>query len=176
MKKLLLSIIVCISLTSCAKILPLRGRYQEVPLKSKFAEPIDLVWEKVIDFISDTGQEVQLVDKSSGLIISSAKISSGPSLSNEDNKGVLINAESLIVVERFNHDYPLGQLDIHEAVATWTIRVKTIKDGNTELSTLLHVKRVDKVMGKFTQSFRGKSTGNYEKWLLDNLGERISSK
>jgi len=166
-------LILLISIQSCARIVPLEGKYQEVPVKSLFDASFEKTWEAVIDFISDTGQEVQLIDKASGLIISDMQGSSGMSLSNEDKKGVLINKNAVIAVDRLSSDYPKTNLTAHIATSTWTIRIKELKNKSLEVSTLVHVKRVERIVGKYVFKYNGKSTGNFERYLLDEISANI---
>ena len=174
MTRLLPLLLVVLLTTSCARRIPLLGKYQETPVKTEFSQPFEKVWENIIDFIADTGQEVQLIDRSSGLIISDAYITSGPYLSNEDKKGVLINNRALVAVDRMSYNYPYGDLPTHTAFAKWTIRAKELKNKNIEVSVLLHVKRVEQMLGKDVQNHNGKSTGLHEKWLVEELGRRVN--
>jgi len=174
MRKLLYCICTLLLLQSCSHIVPLKGKYQDTPVKTTFNKPLESVWESIIDYIADTGQEVQLIDHSSGLIISDVHVASGSSLSNEDKKGVLINPGAYIVSERYSHEYPYGALPTHRAIAKYTIRAKELKSKDIEVSVLLHVKAVEKRYGRdnvFT--YAGVSTGLLEKQLINDLYKRL---
>jgi len=160
-------------ISSCRTIVPLQGKYQELPVKSKFNYSTEKVWETVIDFISDTGQEVQVIDKSSGLVISALHVGSGPVLSNEDKKGAIVNPLALVATERYNDQYPQGDLPTFDLFAKWTIRIKELPNKEVEVSTLLHVKDIQQIVAKDVLHYRGKSTGNFEKSILDNLSDRL---
>src|SRR5687768_11999606 len=99
--RLIILLIMMASMSSCMRgIISLKGKYQETPVKSKYEIPFNEVWENVIDFISDTGQEVQMIDKESGIIISDAHLASGKLLSHEDRDGNLVNKKALVAVTR----------------------------------------------------------------------------
>lgn len=174
MKHYLSFVIIWLIFSSCRSIVPLRGKYQEVPVKSKYSISFDRAWEGVIDFISDTGQEVQLIDKESGLVISDQYTVSGKHISMENSKGKIVNSDAWIVSQRHSDDNPKGNLrETHTASAKWTIRVKQVAD-ETVIAVLMHVKNVYwGLPQKWTFVFDGASTGNYEKYMLDEIHSRV---
>lgn len=158
-------------LSSCTgtRRIPLKGQYQNTPVKSKFDRPFEEIWEAVIDFVGDTGQDVQLIDKASGLIISEAKVASGPLLSNEDSKGTLINKDAYIAVEHYSSMFAKGSL-LHTASANWVIRVKPIDKESTYVGVILHVKNITE--GPI--NYHGESTGNFEKDIMDQISRKLN--
>lgn len=163
------------SLASCRSLVPLQGKYQEAPVKESYNSKFDSVWDSVIDFISDTGQEVQLIDKGSGIIISDAHIANSGDMSHEDKRGRLINSNALVVIERYNDEFPRGEALGKVASAKWTIRVKRESDAVTSVAALLHIKSVTYFNPKLADKFAGKSTGNYERAMMSQIGHRVQS-
>lgn len=155
-------------LQSCTtSVVALRGKYQEGPVKSKIERPFESVWESVIDLIAETGVSVKMIDKASGLIIADVASFSGL-LSFEEPKGDLANSKAHIVIERLNSDFP-NSANKYDATAIWNMRVKPIADNTTVVSVNLHSIRVD----KSPLPLRGKSTGTFEKWLIDGIFDGI---
>ena len=169
MNKLLLALLLfAASLQSCTvKTIPLKGKYQEGSVKSKVDSPFEDAWESVIDLIAETGISVKLIDKSSGLIIADALSFQGM-ITTEDNKGKIVDPEASIVRERTNNEFDprLGQKD---AIATWNLRVKKDSDATSIISVNLHSIRIEKT----EVPLLGKSTGNFEKWLIDGIVDGI---
>ncbi|MGX5854043.1 hypothetical protein ACWKW6_10385 [Dyadobacter jiangsuensis] len=175
MNRLSSFVIVLLTFASCRTTVPLRGSYQETPVKTKYTMPFNPIWEAVIDFISDTGQEVQLIDKESGLVISDQYTVFGKHISMENAKGKIINTDAWVVSARHSDDNPKGNLkETHTASVKWTIRIKQVAD-ETVIAVLMHVKNVYwGLPQKWTFVFDGVSTGNYEKYMLNEINARIS--
>jgi hypothetical protein len=168
MKNLFILLITVIVLQSCTSpVVPLKGKYQVGSVKSKINHPVDSVWEAVIDYIADNGVSVKTIDKSCGLIIADV-LSFGGLLSQEDNKGNLINPGAFIVVERSSQDSP-GKDVRHGAVAQWNLRVKADSDNTSIVIVNLHSIRVDKGIVSLT----GQSTGNMEKMIINDIIDGI---
>ncbi|TLV00406.1 hypothetical protein [Dyadobacter luticola] len=170
MKNRFLIITICtfVHLQSCTtSVVPLRGKYQEGSVKSKIEKPFESVWESVIDLIAETGVSVKMIDKASGLIIADIASFSGL-LSFEESRGDLANPKAHIVIERLNSDFP-NSANKYDATAIWNMRVKPLSGNVTVVSVNLHSIRVDKAL----LPLRGKSTGNFEKWLIDGIFEGV---
>jgi hypothetical protein len=165
MNKLLLTLLLLsATLQSCTvKSIPLKGKYQEGSVKSKINSPFEDAWESVIDLIAETGISVKLIDKNSGLIIADA-VSFRGLITTEDNKGKIIDPTAYVVRERTNNefDYKAGYLD---ATAQWNLRVKKESDASSIISVNLHSLKIEKT----EVGLVGKSTGNFEKWIIDEI-------
>ncbi|REA63494.1 hypothetical protein DSL64_03335 [Dyadobacter luteus] len=103
MKKVLFTIISVSILQSCVTIgtVRIKGKYQEGPVRMEVAKPYGETWNKVIDFISDIGMNVKMVDKASGLVISDPTSFFGHT-SIEDKDGKILNPKAQIVTSRTN--------------------------------------------------------------------------
>jgi hypothetical protein len=168
--KPILKVTICalVILQSCTtSVIPLRGKYQEGSVKSKIERPFESVWESVIDLIAETGISIKMIDKASGLIIADIASFYGL-LSFEEPRGGLANPEAHIVIERLNSDFP-NSASKYDATGIWNMRVKSLTDNLTIVSVNLHSIRVDKAL----LPLKGKSTGNFEKWLLDGIFEGL---
>lgn len=169
MNKLLFALLLfSASFQSCTvKSIPLNGKYQEGSVKSKINSPFEEAWESVIDLIAETGISVKLIDKSSGLIIADA-LSFRGLITTEDNKGKIVDTAAYIVREKTNNEFDprLGQKD---AIATWNLRVKRDGDASSIVSINLHSIRIEKA----EVPLQGRSTGNFEKWLIDGIIDGI---
>lgn len=166
MKKLILLLVVVSCLQSCITIgtIGIKGKYQEGPVKMEVNNSYDETWNKVIDFISDIGLNVKMVDKSSGLVISDPTSFSGKT-SVEDKSGKILNSDAYIVTSRTND--PNVSNPIRLASASYNLRVKETSSGKSVVSVLLYNITVTGTVD--TYPHKGKSTGNFEKWILDNL-------
>lgn len=166
----LLAIFTVLILEACTnRGVPLQNKYQDTPVKARFSTSFENVWESIIDFIASTGQDVQMIDKESGLILSDIQIAHGRDMTNEDNKGQLINPEALIAVSRYTNDFPKRELPFYTASAKWTIRVKSLDSNQTVVHVLVHVREITSGMVKYS----GASTGQHEKWILDEISQRL---
>lgn len=165
MKKILLISLIAIALLqSCTpRVIELKSNYQAGPVKSKIEQPFEKVWEKVIDFIAETGVSVKMIDKASGLVIADAASFMG-TISQEDEKGRIVNPKAWIVSERLSTDFP-SHVTKYDAVAQWNMRVKQISATETVISVNLHSIKIDRSILPLT----GKSTGNFEKYILDGV-------
>lgn len=116
-----------------------------------------------------------MIDKESGLIISDQYTVFGKHISMENAKGKIINTDAWVVTARHSDDNPKGNLkETHTASVKWTIRIKQVAD-ETVIAVLMHVKNVYwGLPQKWAFVFDGASTGNYEKYMLDEINARIS--
>lgn len=169
MKKLILVLLlISATLQSCTvKTFPLKGKYQEGSVKSKINSPFEEAWESVIDLIAETGISVKLIDKSSGLIIADA-LSFRDMITTEDDRAKIVDPAAYIVRERTNNEFD-PRLGPKDAIATWNLRVKKDSDATSIVSINLHSIRIEKA----EVPLQGKSTGNFEKWLIDGVIDGI---
>jgi len=160
----LLFILVAFFFQNCTyNAVPLKGSYQKGPVKTKVDLSFEKAWEKSIDMIAATGMSVKLIDKASGLIIGESSSFWGL-VTIEDKKGKILNPDYYIVRERTPPErtpFP------YNAIATWNLRVKSIQEQSTVISVNLHSIKIEKPLNAIT--FRGVSTGNFEKWLIDEI-------
>jgi len=171
MKKILLISFIIFIQSCIPKVIPLKGKYQEGPVVSKIDRPLSKVWESIIDLIAETGMSIKMIDKSSGLILSEDADFYG-TMSHEDNKGNLLDSKAYIASERMDSEFPQRDLIFYNSDVKWTARAKEIKEGVTTVSLVLHINRVTNILEKQTgrPSYRkAKSTGNFEKWFLDEV-------
>lgn len=172
MKKYFIIILTGLISQSCMiSTVKLKSKYQEETVKAKFNRPFEDVWDAVIDFVAESGLSIQMIDKSSGLILSADSYISGLFMTHENQNGKIMNQAAWVVVERTTNDNPTKILKLHDAVGRWNMRVKQVSDDETIVSLLLHVNRVNIVRD---QSYlRGVSTGNFEKDILDKLFDKV---
>lgn len=166
MKKVLLVAAIAYLNFSCVTlgVIGIKGKYQEGPVRMIVEDSYENTWDMVIDFISDIGLNVKMVDKNSGLVISDPTSFTGLS-SVEDRNGVILNKDAYIVTSRTND--PNVKNPIKSVDASYNLRVKAIDDKKSSVSILLYNIRVQGNNDLFPH--KGKSTGNFEKWVLDNL-------
>lgn len=169
MKNLLLLCFLAFLTQSCvttSNFIPLKGKYQETPVRSKLSHSFDEVWEAAIDLLADTGQGVKMIDKSSGFIIGQVSSFFG-TLTLEDVKGNLVNPNASIVVEKPRNSFVKDMFG-YDSNAQWNIRIKPLTDSTTEVSVKVH--SIDaKYVGS---SISGESTGNFEKFIIDEINDR----
>lgn len=166
MKKILLFAMIAHFNLGCVTlgVVGIKGKYQEGPVRMIVESSYEDTWNMVIDFISDIGLNVKMVDKSSGLVISDPTSFSGLS-SIEDRNGQILNKDAHIVTSRTND--PNVKNPIKSVDASYNLRVKEIGQNKSSVSILLYNIRVQGDNALFNH--KGKSTGNFEKWVLDNL-------
>jgi len=95
MKKYFTYLLVIILSSCSAKIYPLTGTYPTTPIVIKSTKSFDQAWDKLVDIFAQKGLSIKIIDKSSGLIISSK---SELSATFEDNKGKIVDPAAFVVV------------------------------------------------------------------------------
>lgn len=123
--------------------------------------PFSQVWQSILDFSVGKNIYIQTIDKSSGLIMADIKSLSGR-MSQEDNKGNLISPDANVVVEHTTGDFA-GKEIRYNARAKWDVRVKEITESSSQVMVSLNSVQV---FGTVTP-LKGKTTGNFEKSLID---------
>src|SRR5690349_8549429 len=98
MEKLLSIIILSVTIVSYApKVYNLKGSYPAPPIIYHSEQSFEKVWSNVIDLFAQKGIPIQLVDKSSGLIISGT---SSLIWSFEDKNGSLTKKDAWVVLPK----------------------------------------------------------------------------
>lgn len=103
------------------------------------------------------------MDKDSRTLISDFTYFSKRS-SFETRKGTLINRDAFIAIERFSDELPSEDTK-YKISGIFAIRIKKLTDSTTSVTTKLDQIYVDE------PGLNGKSTGNFEKWLLEALAK-----
>lgn len=166
MKKLFVALLCLYAFSSCVsptKVVPLKGKYQEVAVKSKVDKSFSQVWDSVIDLIASQGISVKLIDKASGLVLVD-KSSFVGMITFEGKNGAILDPKSWIVSERMATEFQ-SEVSLYKASGEWNMRVKELSPGVTEVSVKVHSIEAKKL----EYSLEAKSTGNFEKWILDAL-------
>lgn len=178
MKKMVFVFIILFQTVGCVpKIYPLKGIYPDKPFEGISSSPKEKVWDRVIDFFSQNGLSIRIIDKSSGLIISGATVLSA---TNEDNFGMLLNKKASVV---YNQIYDPGTRKIMKPTSVageWNVRIKDSEGGKTIINVNLvnvvcYVGTTSGVVVNMSQSgnamnnskFTAKSTGVFEKNIFD---------
>jgi hypothetical protein len=163
MKKLSYLLFLLTFLQSCATVVPLKGKYQEKSVKTEINKPFDAVWESIIDFVAEAGVSINLIDKSSGLIVAD-EVSFARHNSFEKRKGDIHDPSAYTVSERTNGDQP-DQGNKYNVTGKWNMRAVASGNGKTVVSVNVYALSVDKSVLPLT----AESTGNFEKWILDKI-------
>lgn len=177
MKKVinLLFLVLVLVLSSCGPtVYTLKGNYL---MESSAVTDIefDKVWDNVIDYFAQNNIPVATLEKSSGLIVAS-NVSIGESLVTlEDKNGQIMNNNAWFVFP-----YQKGCVG-GNVVCSFNVRVKKQDDGKTfiginigniqgyRIVEFLNTMTFSKQ--RITQTVQSpcSSTGNFEKYLLDNF-------
>ena len=169
MKLITLSLIVLV-LTSCAvKIYPLKGKYQDGPFMQVSNNPIDTVWDKLIDLFATKGLPIKIIDKSSGLIISDK---AALLATNEDKNNKLENPGAGVVLEKVYNPGTRTFIKPGTVVGEWNVRIKANANGGTTINVnLVNLKDVYTDLKGFTNERVSKaiSTGVFEKVIFDYI-------
>jgi hypothetical protein len=183
MKRLiLLALIFC----SCSVTnYPLKGSYPNTPMVFASNNTFENTWDKLIDVFAQKGLSIRLIDKSSGLIISTT---SAMPASAEDEKGRLVDRSAYIAVPswRFGggqRQAISGQVStgynknskakFREVYGEWNVRVKPSRDGSTINVNITNVNYYEYDQKTKTKIFLPltdyHSTGVFEKLLSDMI-------
>lgn len=182
MKTVFCAALAVVFLSSCAdKIVPIKGTYQSTPFTATTTKSFDDVWDKLIDLFAQHGLPIKLVDRSSGLIISSE---SRMPATIELKNGALQNKDAFVVVPQrhdigANRDEPVsgytlgkkGTLLTSDVSGEWNVRIKKSGEGciiNVNLVNLSYDVTIDKYPRK-TSLNDYKSTGVFENIIANYL-------
>jgi hypothetical protein len=144
----------------------IKGKYQEGPVRMKIDLPASAVWEKVISVIANNGLNVKIIDKSSGLIVSDP-LSFISSYSGEGSTGAINNKNAYVVTTSIKTTEETNFLE--SLTASWNLRVTETDSGKATVSVLLYNIKAVGLYEDDKHFHYGKSTGNFEKWLLTNV-------
>jgi hypothetical protein len=169
MKTFLFLLTICLAGCMSIKTVPLKGAYTNGNFEKTTDKSKDQVWDNIIEFFAKNGLPIKLIDKASGLIVSSE---SELTWTFEDKKGQLLKPDAWIVIAKQIN--PNNQKPIKPTIITgeWNIRVKQ----NSPTETLINVNLVSpKYVTAFTQvatqfskgTFQ--STGNFENWIYNTI-------
>jgi hypothetical protein len=169
MNKLLTLIFISVMLASCApKVYTLKGAYPAPPIVYNSEKNFETVWSNVIDLFAQKGIPIQLVDKSSGLIVSG---SATLTWSFEDKIGNLVKTDAWVVLPKMIDKGNNKLIKPYAVYGSWNIRIKT--DGSkTSINTnLYNISAVYSNPAAYTKPAMaisdGRSTGNFEKFIYD---------
>lgn len=171
MKKLF-AILLLFTFYSCGvKIVPLKGHYLDKPYEIATEKNFDQVWDKVVDFFSQKGLYIRLIDRTSGLIVSGK---SQLIWTYERKNGLPLNSNAWVVVEK-QIDKSTGDiLKPYVVYGDWNVRIKSLPDGRTNINVnLVNIlaKRLSNNPAFPTEEveIEAVSTGNFEKLIADYL-------
>ena len=163
-------LIACLFLSSCSlKYYPLKGSYPTPPIVDYSDKSVDAVWSNIIDLFSQRGISIKIIDKSSGLIISSqSEILS----TYENKKGEPINPNAYVVVERNNmEEQEARKAPLYPVLGEWNIRIKA-DNGRTSINVNI-VNISSERQGGYgrTEKFdpHAHTTGVFEKLIFEKI-------
>jgi hypothetical protein len=177
---ILLSFVLIIFTSSCNnKVVPLKHQYQSNPYQFSSASSRDVVWNKLIDFLTASSLAIKMVDKNSGLITTD-NTSFLDSFAWENKEGNLTNPSALVVCSKVRGLFTFGTSLKKPDYVTgqWTIRIKEETDSITVAVKLANAAGQiiigDQVLNngystRETYNLAVKSTGVFEKSIEDAL-------
>ena len=176
MKRLFFATLTVIFLFSCSpKIIPLKGTYPPPPIEISSTKSFDEVWDKLIDLFAQKGLSIRIIDRSSGLIISSK---SALLYTIENKNGSLKDPTAYIVVPKYYNAgvkkyYPVTMLGIgkeYPVIGDWNVRIKKSSNGTIINVNIVNVE-VDMPMSykikKPIEAVKYKTTGVFENLIAD---------
>ena len=169
MKLLTLSLFVFIFSSCAVKVYPLKGKYQDGPFVQVSQNPIDSVWDRLIDLFATKGLPIKIIDKSSGLIISDK---TALLATNEDKNSKLENPDAWVVLEKVYNPGTRTFLKPGYVVGEWNVRIKSNTNGGTTINVnLVNLKDVYTDLKGFTNERETKaiSTGVFEKIIFEYI-------
>lgn len=158
-------------LSSCGmKIYPSKGEYPKPPIVHYSSKSFSDVWDNIIDLFAQNGIPIAVIDRSSGLIVSTPTILSW---STEDDNGVLQLKGASVVIDRvfFNGrrflQSPTG------VTGRWNIRIKE-SNGRTSVNVnLTDITAFNTITDKYgsrdvtNKNYNPKTTGNFERRIYN---------
>jgi hypothetical protein len=169
--------------TSCtSKIIPIKGNYPQTPMVFQSENSFEKTWDKLVDVFAQKGLAIKIIDKSSGLIISTnSQMLATP----EDSKGNPKDPEAFIVVPSVKISGEIkpisgsnqgaytakSKIRFNPVYGEWNVRVKPNGTGSTINVNITNVTYELPVTSKYSDrtvilsDYR--STGVFEKILAD---------
>lgn len=133
-----------IGLASCSptSILPLMGNYVETPVIIRSENSFDKTWDKLIDVFAQKGLSIKIIDRSSGLIISTPY--KMPATMEKEKSG-LVDPTAYVVVPSIRvagRREPISgtnsgpysgesKIKAEDVMGQWNVRVKSAESGST---------------------------------------------
>jgi hypothetical protein len=130
-------------MTSCSqKIIPIAGTYPTTPIIINSENSFDKSWDKLIDIFAQKGLSIKVIDRTSGLIVSSK---AALSATMENKNGLPVNPEAFIVVPsimRNGRKEPITgtnagpyavekKIKANDVFGEWNVRIKPNGTGST---------------------------------------------
>lgn len=169
----LLLFFVCLS--SCSlKMIPLKGNYPTLPITETTSTQFDAVWEHLIDFISQRGYSVKLIDRSSGFLVMDDYSFRGV-FTTEDKTGMPREKRAFLVTSGYREPSTRQIAGPSRVTGNFNIRMKKSGDGtliNVNLTNLqAYGLATYKGVSTYTEAmnYQIKSTGVFERMIIDYI-------
>jgi hypothetical protein len=157
------------------KTLSLKGRYPETPIVYKTDNSFDKVWDRLVDLFAQQGLTIKIIDKSSGLMISSNSVMPATV---ENKNGEMLDPTAYIVIPRIKNGnlvYPVSgwkninkrNLGPHDVYGEWNVRIKPDGAGATINVNITNVSFIENSSSRPTSLYDYKSTGVFEKTIFE---------
>jgi len=175
-KLILAGAIILTSFYSCTfKTIPIKGQYLDGPYLDTTTLSKEAVWDKIIDFYSQKGLSIKIIDHSSGLIISDRTVLT---TTFEDNKGQPIKSAAWIVLPKTINPNDRKPFAPGSITGEWNIHIKELSDKRTSINVnLVNINGTEEIVAKVGSSYKTtkqiiplvsyKSTGNFERMITD---------
>ncbi len=170
--KYLLILAVCAS--GCIKHVPLQGNYPQGPVIGQTDQKVDVVWQKLINVVSEKGLNVKVVDKNSGFIMSD-DLSFQHKLTTESKSGKLVNPEAFLVTSRLNV-VKSERFELKKVTGQWSVILSPTANGGTEIKAMMagmeakdEMPANQRIAGQSVKKYEVYSLQNFEKWLIASL-------
>lgn len=166
MKKIVI-ISLTIFLSSCTiQMQPLLNNYYPGPQTKQLNLSYDEAWDKVIDYVSQKGMSVKIIDKASGLLVTEP-YNFAANTTTEKDSGFLVDENAFIVCNKIK-----GSLDGYggatTVLAAFNIRLKKVED-KSELTVNIGEVNSTLLVNNYNVKYGCQSTGKFEKMMLDEL-------
>lgn len=163
-------------LSGCLYKVPLKGNYPGKPVYGYSERPVDEVWNRLIDVVTDEGFDIKFIDKSSGLVFSDdLSLKYHPSTgfeayTVEDKKGQLLNPHAYVVTERLNTSDPRMFVP-GVATTKWSVVLREASGGRTAIKIALSDIKVYDIELKSVagRRYQAHSLQNFENWLFNEI-------
>lgn len=167
--------IFCLAFISCITLrdIPIQGSYPNPPITEETKTPFDQVWDNLIDYTTQRGLLIKVIDRSSGIIVFEPYNFEG--LFSLEKKGRIDDPRAYIVTSGKKLAATSDINGPERVTGSFNFRLKKIAGGTLINVNLVNLKSYGSVAEKsgyssyYESDFDLRTTGIFEQMIIDRI-------